>query len=138
MPVVSISFLNFLHWLRTSSSLPNRITTESSKPLTNILIKRMDLKSGILPTFNSYCDTGIRKRYHFSVRVVPFARLTIGVLTSVIKFVPEIMLGLISTLYWKYSSDSFMVLSRFSSSASGYWVKAFTNCELLSLIGELP
>ena len=99
IPVLSISFLNFLHWLRTNSSLPNRITIESSNPVTNILINRIDLKSGIFPTFNSNCETGIRNRYHFSGREVPSAKVTIGVLTSVIKLVPDSMFCLISTLY---------------------------------------
>src|SRR5204862_1341362 len=107
------------------------------KPVRNIRIKRIDLKSGIFPTFRSYCETGIRKRYQLSDLDVPSASCTVVVLTSVIYLSLVVIFGLIGTSYWKYSSTSFMVLSLFNSSASGYWVKALMKSEF-SLIGELP
>ena len=56
-------------------------------------MKRMDLKSGILPTLAWYCDTGMRKRYHVSGLVIPLGGVTCTVLLSVMKFVPTIMFG---------------------------------------------
>src|SRR5690606_23538412 len=124
--------------LRTSSSFANLSTTESVKPVMNILMNRMDLKSGMSPTFDSNSFTGMRKRYQRSLRCVLFASVTVTFLTSVMKLLPTVMNGWMSTLYWKYSSDSFKVLSRVDCSASGYWVIAFTNSLLLFEIGELP
>ncbi|MEJ0105370.1 MAG: hypothetical protein WDO19_23670 [Bacteroidota bacterium] len=66
------------------------------------------------------------------------ARLTVTALLSVIKFDPTVIFGFRSTRYWKYSSSSFIVLSRFSSSWSGYSVKAFVNLSFAPAIGELP
>ena len=51
-PVVSSSKVKRRHWLRISSSFAKRQTSESEKLVRNILMKRMDLKSGMLPTFS--------------------------------------------------------------------------------------
>ena len=68
---VSRLCLYFRHSPRTRSRLPKRSTMGFSKPVRNMRMKRMEVKSLMLPTLSLHSASGMRNWYQRTVMESP-------------------------------------------------------------------